>query len=328
MPTIDISRSPKDYLPKSRSTTGGLLKSLGLLSVALLIALAAGLGAVMLLRLLGQDVPAFIGIPVGSIVLVLVLRYIARRYEWIMPWYYLLPAIIFLLTFTFFPVVLTIGLAFTDYAGIRNGELNVSSETPIVAYDGAELRIADPGVLDCADLRNGCDGVRAIVYASAEYAVAAASFEDATLVLAEAPPEGRDVTSVEMFLPELGFSFETRVLETRDGELVLERAPPFPPDLESITVRLDRQEIQTTIASEDGDQLLLAEPLPPGAEPTAIARYNDFGFIGWRHFRQILASAPRALIPVFLWNVAFAVLTVLLNTTVGVFLAVLLNNKA
>ena len=328
MPTIDISRSPKDYLPKSRSTTGGLLKSLGLLSVALLIALAAGLGAVLLLRLLGQDIPAFIGIPIGSIVLVLVLRYIARRYEWIMPWYYLLPAIIFLLTFTFFPVVLTIGLAFTDYAGIRNGELNVSSETPIVAFDGAELRIADPGVLDCADLRNGCDGVRAIVYASAEYAVAATSIEDTTLVLAEAPPEGRDVTSVEMFLPDLGFSFETRVVESREGTLRLERAPPFPPDLASITVRLDRQEIHTTIASEDGDRLMLAEPLPEGAEPTAIARFNDFGFVGWRHFRQILASAPRALIPVFLWNVAFAVLTVLLNTTAGVFLAVLLNNKS
>ncbi len=328
MPTIDISRSPKDYLPKSRTTTGGLLKSLGLLTIALAVAVAAGLLAVVLLRLLGQDVPAFVGIPIGAIVLVLVLRYVARRYEWIMPWYYLLPAIIFLLTFTFFPVVLTIGLAFTDYAGIRNGELNVSSETAIVAVDGATIDIADAATLDCADLRNGCDGVRAVVYASAEIVTSAVSAEDTRITLADAPPAGRDVASIELFLPDLGFSFEARVLETDGADLLLERAPPFPPDLENVTLRLDRQAYPTTIVAEDGTRLTLDAPLPDGVEATSIARFNDFGFVGWRNFRQILASAPKALLPVFVWNVAFAVLTVLLNTAVGVFLAVLLNNKA
>src|SRR5690606_9775920 len=162
------------------------------------------------------DVPAFVGLPIGVVVLVLILRWIAQRFAWIMPWYYLLPAIIFLLTFTFFPVILTIGLAFTDYAGIRNGELNVSSETAIINVDGARLTIASAASLDCEDLRNGCNNVAAMVYASGEAEVTGESIDGATLVLADEPPAGRTVATVSLLLPELGFDFEMRVLE-QDG---------------------------------------------------------------------------------------------------------------
>src|SRR5690606_19789763 len=219
---IDISRPLKDHLPRSRTTAGGVFRSLGLIALALLLATAVGVAGYLLVRLLAPEAPAFVGIPIGTVALVLVLRYIARRFAWIMPWYYLLPAIVFLLTFTFFPVVLTIGLAFTDYAGVRNGELNVSSETPIVAIDGERLQIANPGTLDCRSLRDGCNGVRAVVYASGEVTLPAESLDGTTLVLGEEPPAGRTVVGVELDMPDLGFAATLRVVEQDGPVLTLE----------------------------------------------------------------------------------------------------------
>jgi len=325
---MDISRPPTDHLPRSRTTTGGLFKSLALLSLALTIALAVGVLGVFVVRTFAPDAPAFIGIPFAIAMLVLVLRVMAHRYQWLMPWYYLLPSIVFLLTFTFFPVILTIGLAFTDYAGIRNGELNVSSETAITAVDGARITIASAASLDCEDLRDGCNNVAAMVYASGEAEVTGESIEGATLTLTQEPPAGRSVATVSLHLPDLGFDFEMRVIGQDGRVLTLERAPPSPPDLESLTVRLDRQPLRVTIAEDHGTELVLSAPLPDDIEAMSIARFNDFGFVGLRNFRYIAASASKALIPVFTWNIAFAFLTVLLNTIAGVFMAVLLNNKS
>ncbi len=307
---------------------GGLFKSLGLLAAALTVSAALGVAGYLLIRLFAPDVPAFVGLPIGVVVLVLILRWIAQRFAWIMPWYYLLPAIIFLLTFTFFPVILTIGLAFTDYAGIRNGELNISSETAIVAIDGATLQIENATTLACADLRNGCNDVRAVVYASGGVNIDAVSLDGQVLTLAEDTPAGRVVNEVELFMPDIGFAATIRVTEHDGRQLTLEREPPFPPDLEAVVVVLDRAAIQRTIVSEDGTTLTLNEPLPADIEPVSIARYNDFGWVGWRNFRAIMASAPRALFPVFLWNISFALITVFLNLAAGILIAVLLNNKA
>jgi arabinogalactan oligomer/maltooligosaccharide transport system permease protein len=304
------------------------VKSILLLLLAISVGSALGVAGTLLLRLLLPGAPVWVGVPIGVVGLVITMRYIVRRFEWIAPWYYLMPAILFLLAFTFFPVVLTLVLAFTDYAGIRNGQLNVGSETGVVSVDGATLTVADPTTFDCADLRNGCTNVRALVYASATLEVPAESIEDARLTLAAPPPEGRGVTGVELFLPDLGFSFESTVLSVDGSTLILDKAPPFPPDLTAVTLRLDRSAVPRTIEHDEGAVLTLDRPLPEGLEPTAIARYNAFGWIGARNFTEILTKAPRALIPVFLWNVSFAVLTVAVNTAIGVFIAVLLNNPA
>lgn len=304
------------------------MRSLLLLTAALLIAVAAGALVTYLVQLAFPATPTYIGIPAAAVILAGLLAYIARRWSWIMPWYYLLPAIVFLLTFTVFPVVLTVFLAFTDYAGVRNGELNISSETAIVSVDGTEVVIADPATLDCKNLRNGCNGVRAVVYASGEEVVDAEALDGTRLVLRNPPPAGRDVTAVELDLPDLGFAVTIRVVGVDGSVLLLEREPPFPPDLTDVRVELDRAEVRRTIVAERGDRLELDEPLPEGTEATAIARYNDFGAVGLRNFRQVWANAPRALFPVFLWNISFAFITVILNTAVGVLLAVLLNNKS
>ncbi len=297
-----------------------------LLLLAIGVGVATGALAIVALQALAPGTPPWIGLIAGVAGMIAALRWILVRYEWIVPWYYLLPAILFLLTFTFFPVILTVILAFTDYAGVRNGQLNIATETAIVEVSGSDLEIADPGVFFCSDLRNGCTDVRARIYASATERVAATSIDGATLELGTAPTVGRDVLAVSMFLPDLGFDFEAPVVAQDGTTLTLERAPPFAPDLEAVTLRLERQAITRTIAADDGARITLTEPLPEGFEATAIARFNDFGFIGWRNFRDIFAQADNALLPVFVWNVLFAVSTVVINTVVGTFLAVLLNN--
>src|SRR5690606_38563025 len=201
----------------------------------------------------------------------LVLRWFSRRFAWLMPWYYLLPSIVFLLTFTFFPVLLTVGLAFTDYAGIRNGELNPTTEVPVVAVDGAALTVADPARLDCADLRNGCNGVRAVVYASGEVRAEAVAIEGAVLTLAEAPPEGRIVETVALNLPDIGFELEVRVVAQEGNQLTLQRAPPSAPELGTVRLSLDRTPVQVRIVEERGDLMVLDAPLPEGLEAEIIA---------------------------------------------------------
>ncbi len=323
-PAIDLS-DPRVALPRARTTAGGLVKSLLLIGAALAVALVAGFGGVLLLRLGFPDLPGWTGLVIGLVVLVSVLWGISKRFAWIMPWYYVLPAIVFLLTFTFFPVLLTIWLAFTDYAGARNGQLSVPTTTPTVDVDGVRVTVADPAGLNCDVLRNGCIDVRAEVYSAELLPVAVVGYANGVLTLAEPLPRGREPRQVEMFLPGLGFDFSTGIEDVDGVEVRLLRAPPFEPDLERVGIQM-ADEVQRRIVAHDGAVFTLDAPLPDGFEATAIARYNDYGYIGLRNFTTILARAQRSLIPVFAWNVSFAVLTILINTAFGVLLAVLLNN--
>jgi arabinogalactan oligomer / maltooligosaccharide transport system permease protein len=296
-----------------------------LLGAALTFAIVVGIAGVVVLRFAFPDLPAWWGLVIGLAALVSVLPVMARRFAWIMPWYYVLPAIVFLLTFTFFPVLLTVWLAFTDYAGARNGLLNIATTTPIVAYDAGRMIVEDPANLACAALRNACFDVRAEVYSFESLPVEIAGYADGVLTLARPLPPGREPRQVEMFLPELGFDFSSLVADVDGLEVRLVRPPPFPPDLEGVSIQLSN-EVRRTIVAHEGAEFFLDAPLPPGFEPTAIARYNDYGFIGVQNFATILGRAQRSLIPVFTWNITFAVLTILINTAFGVLLAVLLNN--
>ena len=331
---MDMSRSVRDFTPQRESRwRGSLVGSLVLLALALLVATGVGIASFFVLASLLPSAPPYWSVVIGVVALVVALQFIARRFEWIMPWYYLLPAILFLTTFTVFPVVLTVVLAFTDYAGIRNGELDPSSTTTITRVDGATLVLENPATLNCAKLRNGCDGVAANVYASGSLEVAATGFTENTLTLAEPLPEGRSVSAAE--LTAQGFPIQVSVAGAEGDTLTLQNVPPIlanaSPDsvnLDSVRLTLNREAIRRTILAAEGDTLTLDEPLPEGLQYEAIARFNDFGLIGWQNFRRIFAQASTALLPVFVWNISFAVLTVLINTAAGVFMAVLLNNPS
>jgi arabinogalactan oligomer / maltooligosaccharide transport system permease protein len=325
---IDISRPVSDFLPKARSTSAGFGKSILLLLLAIGVASAVGALAFFLLNAVFPDLPIYWAILVGIFALVVVLRIIAQRFEWIMPWYYLLPAILFLLTFSFFPVLLTITLAFTDYAGARKGDLNVSSRTAITAINGTSVSIEDPRVFNCADLRNGCVGVRVNLYTSGTLEATATTLEGTTLTLAENLPEGRAVNEVGIFSPLFGDRMQIPVTASDGATLTLGRE--IQADMVDLTqpvgLLLESAPIARRVTAEDGANLTLDQALPEGTNVESIARYSDFGLLGLRNFQEIFRGAGRSLFPVFLWNVIFAVSTVIINTIVGVFLAVLLNN--
>ena len=104
--------------------------------LALLI-LAALMGASVLIgwllsTLAAQVVP---GAPaylllVFTVVSLLVLAPLTHRaFPWITNWFYLLPALVFILAFTVLPVVLTVNYAFTNYSGANSGNPDSASRT-------------------------------------------------------------------------------------------------------------------------------------------------------------------------------------------------------
>lgn len=315
----------RSALPQRRSLAGSLIASLGLLAGALLTASLLGALAFLALRAALPDIPAWSGLLFGLAALMPILGWISHRFAWIMPWYYVLPAIVFLLTFTFFPVILTGWLAYTDYAGTRNGALSIPSTSRVAEIDGARLRLEDPANLACALLRNGCDNVRAMLSSLEIVPAQVLSLEGTSLRVANLLPPDQSLRQVEMFVPSMGFNFSTLVIAVNGDEITLQRAPPFPPDLERVRLQL-ADEHPAHILTLDNDWVVLREPPPASLVPTAIARYNEYGFIGWQNFQTIITRAQRALLPVFAWNVSFALLTIIINTIVGVLLGVLLAN--
>jgi len=102
----------------------------------------------------GFQIPAYTILIVGGLVLVPLLYLAVKRLPWLMNWYYLLPAIVFLLAFTVFPIVLTIGYAFTNYSGQNSGEADSSTRLEVSKLSSNTLKVA-PGVNIQTELR--CD---------------------------------------------------------------------------------------------------------------------------------------------------------------------------
>lgn len=327
---MDISSPVEDALAgRSNPSVGGVWRSLALLTLALGIATAVGFLGVWVTQQVVPATPPYVGLVFGTLGLLISLRYISERFKWIMPWYYLLPAILFLLVFTFFPIVLTIILSFTDYAGIRNGALSISTNTAIESVDGRVLTVANASTLRCDRLRGsrqGCNDIRGVVYASGQLEAEGEAIDGVTLTLSEALPPERVPTAAEILLPSVGFAAQFPVESVDGATLTLGRAPPEDADISAISLTLDRVPIGRRILSVDENTVTLGEALPEGAEYVSLSRYNDFGWVGLDNFRIIALQATRALLPVFTWNIIFAVLTIVINTIMGVFLAILLNN--
>ncbi len=269
------------------------------------------------------------------------MRFVASRFQWIVPWYYILPAIIFLLAFTLFPVILTVILAFSNYAGTRNGELDVSSKTAIVNVTDNSLELTNIKELRCDWLLTpsqvnqneagtssltGCENVLALVYTSGSVDASGESLDGTTLTLVEALEAGTSVNSVEIMIPDFGFAQEIKVVSSVGKLVELERPPAGTPDLESIRISLTGSAIERRIERIEGNTVYLDAALPPDGIYSTIARFNKFQYVGLDQFKIIIGEARKALLPVFAWNMVFGILTVLINTVIGVFIALLLNN--
>jgi arabinogalactan oligomer/maltooligosaccharide transport system permease protein len=86
-----------------------------------------------------EGYPGYLVLLFAVFVLIPILVWLGRRVPYLTDWYYLLPAITFLLAFTLFPIILTIYYGFTNYTGIRNGKPDRSTETEIVRVEGRQL---------------------------------------------------------------------------------------------------------------------------------------------------------------------------------------------
>ncbi|WP_155297492.1 ABC transporter permease subunit [Deinococcus kurensis] len=191
--------------PRSRATVPPQ-GSRGIL-LALLI-LAALMGASVLIgwllsTLTAQVVP---GAPaylllVFTVVSLLVLAPLTHRaFPWITNWFYLLPALVFILAFTVLPVVLTVNYAFTNYSGQNSGnpdsaarqDATLSSDRRTVTLGG--LSGSAQEYLNCA--APNCAGATLVLYdedASVPYRVKVASAQGNAFTLAAPTPESVQV---------------------------------------------------------------------------------------------------------------------------------------
>ncbi|TBH21169.1 ABC transporter permease subunit [Thermus thermamylovorans] len=165
----------------------GFLLALALLLGLLLLATGVGLFGYLALQ-------AYLA-PPGWTVLVLALLVLlpgavllGRLFPWLADWYYFFPALAFLLVFTLYPIGLTVYLAFTDYSGARSGAPDRTTQTAVVAQEGARLQLeAEVGqAFRCQD----CTGLLLELYAE-------------------------------------GHRMRARILEAEGREVLLDRTPPF-----------------------------------------------------------------------------------------------------
>jgi arabinogalactan oligomer / maltooligosaccharide transport system permease protein len=97
----------------------------------------------------------------AGIVLAPVLFGFIRLFPWLNNWYYLLPALIFLLGFTVYPIALTLNFAFTNYSADFSGQPNSSASVPvsIVSDGGNSVKLSDgQGITNLACVNPDCVG--------------------------------------------------------------------------------------------------------------------------------------------------------------------------
>ncbi|MFC4452726.1 ABC transporter permease subunit [Deinococcus sonorensis] len=75
--------------------------------------------------------PAYLILLVMVPVMIVLMVVALRLFPWMQSWYYLVPALVFLIAFTILPILLTINYAFTNYSGINSGYGDTSVKTPV-----------------------------------------------------------------------------------------------------------------------------------------------------------------------------------------------------
>ena len=141
---------------------GGLI-AFGLLLLVLFAGVVLGTLGFWALQRLYPAVPNYAVLITLGLGLIPALALAVRRFPFMGQWYYMLPAILFLLAFTLYPIVFTVYLAFTDYSGARANRPDRTTETAVVAIQESVLTLEqDVGqALRCFD---ECEGLLVEVY--------------------------------------------------------------------------------------------------------------------------------------------------------------------
>jgi arabinogalactan oligomer / maltooligosaccharide transport system permease protein len=75
-----------------------------------------------------------------------------KVFPWLVNWYYLLPAIVCLLAFTVYPIILTFYFAFTNYSAINSGEPDSSAQVEVKIVNPTTLTVLG-GAVAATELR-------------------------------------------------------------------------------------------------------------------------------------------------------------------------------
>ncbi|WP_370293665.1 ABC transporter permease subunit [Deinococcus sp. KSM4-11] len=242
--------------------TRGVLIAIGILMVMLGIAALAGWLISSLTSQVWASAPPYLILVWVVLALVVLMPVAYRLFPWITNWYYLFPALVFILAFTVLPVVLTVNYAFTNYSGENSGNPDSGVRT-------AATLSADRRVVTLADVP---EGQALATYLKCRTATCAGD----TVILYDA-----------------------------------DAAVPY----------------RYKVASVAGKAVTLQAPVPDTLKVANATRLNRYERVGLKNFQDIFARASRALWPVFVWTVVFALGTVILNTLAGLILGILLFNK-
>ncbi|PZA08609.1 MULTISPECIES: ABC transporter permease subunit [unclassified Meiothermus] len=171
----------------------GFFLTIGLLGGALVASFVLGLLTYWGLqaafpRPLDNQYPGYLTLIFTAVFLLPLTVLLARRFPFIADWYYLLPAIVFLLAFTVYPIILTVYFGFTDYTGLRNGKADRSTETPIVRVEGNTLIAASNAAQSLRCERADCAGERLEITTTIQRATVRVIRVEGPQIVLNAPP--------------------------------------------------------------------------------------------------------------------------------------------
>ncbi len=181
----------------------GLALALATLTAAVSLSVVAGVLLMWLARLRFHDLPSYLLLVAIGVVLLPTLVLFRRRFPFLADWYYLLPATLFLLAFTVYPIVLTMALAFTNFSGKNYGRPDRATETAVTFVPAATLRFTgDPAkALQCGET---CIGRQVEVYRANDRARLKVTGESAdTLTLNRMPAFAGRRSSTPLYVAKI-----------------------------------------------------------------------------------------------------------------------------
>ena len=230
------------------------LGRLGLLLALPLLALLC-FGTIQLTTFLLPETPRWVALLFGALLVSVVTFLAQQRFVVLQNWTYLLPAIIFLLAFTIYPLGMTLYYAFTNYSAVTSGRPDSSTQMQIKRLSANQIQITD----------------------------------------------ATDLTRLRCEKPDCA--------------------------LEMLELRNEKTTLNTSVIQAKGTVVSLSSAMPEDFIPTVVRRVSVVRWIGLDNFADIFANATKQLIPVFSWNLLFALLTTVFNVTAGIVLGVMLHNK-
>lgn len=138
----------------TRGVLIAILTVLTLCAVAFLVGWAVFGG--LLAALPTVNIPPWMILVLTLVALVPVMIGAIRLFPWLSNWYYLLPAIVFVLVFTVYPIALTIYYAFTNYSGKNSGRPDSSTEVRIERLSDTQIKVLEGGVSGLQCRVEGC----------------------------------------------------------------------------------------------------------------------------------------------------------------------------